>query len=48
MSLAIAGPTLLDGIACAAPLVGVGLLLYLVLAIRARPRPAGGPTEPAA
>jgi beta-lactamase regulating signal transducer with metallopeptidase domain len=46
--LAVAGGTLLDGIVCAAPFAGTGLLLYVVLAIRARPRPAGEPTVPAA
>jgi beta-lactamase regulating signal transducer with metallopeptidase domain len=46
--LSVAGGTLLDGIACAAPFAGAGLLLYLVLAIRARPRGAGVPTVHAA
>ena len=46
--LAVAGGTLLDGIVCAAPFAGASLLLYVVLAIRARPRSAGQPTMPAA
>jgi hypothetical protein len=46
--LAITGGTLLDGIVCAAPFAGAGLVLYVVLAIRARPRPAGEPTVSAA